>query len=66
MSYENSTTIYEAINELCRQEKVEATNDSVQRNFVFELVNQFPLLLLEYVSEQNEMEITATSTVVFS
>ena len=66
MSHENPTTIYEAINDLCRQEKVEATNDSVQRDFVFELVTQYPLLLLEYLAEQAEMEITATSTVVFS
>ncbi len=35
-------------------------------DFLYELVNQYPLLLLEYVSEQAEMEITATSTVVFS
>ena len=66
MSHENPTTIYEAINELCRQERVEATSESMQRDFVFELVTQYPLLLLEYVSEQAEMEITATSTVVFS
>ena len=66
MSHKNPTTIFEAINDLCRQEKVEATNDIVQRDFVFELVHQYPLLLLEYISKQVEMEITATSTVVFS
>ena len=60
------TNIQEAIDDLVGQETVEATNESIQHDFVYELVNQFPLLLLEYVSEQAEMEITATSTVRFS
>ena len=60
------TNIPEAVTNLCQQQNVEATNSSVQLDFVYELVNQFPLLMLEYVAEQAEMEITATSTVVFS
>ncbi len=60
------TNIPEAVNDLCHQLNVEATNATVQMDFIYELVHQFPLLLLEYVSKQAEMEITATSTVVFS
>ncbi len=60
------TTIHEAVHDLCQQQNVEATNPSVQIDFVYELVNQYPLLLLEYLAGQNEMEITATSTVRFS
>ena len=56
----------EAVDDLCHQANVEATHASIQMDFVYELVNQFPLLLLEYLAEQNQMEITATSTVVFS
>ena len=59
------TNIHEAINDLCQQANVEATNAAIQSDFVYELVSQYPLLLLEYVSEQAEMEITATSTVRF-
>ena len=60
------TNIPEAVNDLCQQQNVEATNSSVQMDFVYELVNQFPLLLLEYISDEAEMEVTATSTVRFS
>ena len=59
------TTIREAIDDLIGQEIFDVT-DIIQHDFLYELVNQYPLLLLEYVSEQTEMEITATSTVVFS
>jgi len=60
------TNIHEAINDLCHQANVEATNPTVQLDFVYELVKQYPLLLLQYVAEQSPMEITATSTVRFS
>ena len=56
----------EAVTALCHEANVEATNVNMQLDFIYELVNQFPLFLLEYVAKQNEMEITATSTVVFS
>ncbi len=59
------TNIHEAIDDLVGQEGVEATNESIQHDFLYELVNQFPLLVLEYVSQQAEMTITAESTVRF-
>ena len=60
------TNLPEAVTDLCGQQNVEATNASIQMDFVYELVKQYPLLLLEYVSDKAEMEITATSTVRFS
>ncbi len=66
MMDDQPTNIHEAIDDLVGQEKVEATNESVQHDFLYELVNQFPLLVLEYVAAQAEMEVTATSTVRFS
>ncbi len=60
------TNLPEAVDDLCGQQNVEATHASIQMNFVYELVRQFPLLLLEYVAAQTEMEITAKSTVRFS
>ena len=60
------TNLPEAVDDLCGQQTIEATNRNVQMDFIFELVDQYPLLLLEYVAEQAEMEITAKSTVVFS
>ena len=60
------TNLPEAVNNLCGQQNVEATNANVQMDFVYELVNQYPHLLLEYMSEKCEMEITATTTVRYS
>ena len=55
-----------AVTELGRTEHFSVVDPTLLMDFMFELVNQYPLLLLEYLAEQNEMEITATSTVVFS
>jgi hypothetical protein len=60
------TNLGEAVEDLCGQQNVEATHASIQMDFVYELVKQYPLLLLEYVAEQNEMTITAESSVRFS
>jgi hypothetical protein len=57
------TNLPEAVTDLCGQKGVEATHASIQMDFVYELVNQFPYLLLEYVSEQNEMIITAETSI---
>ena len=59
------TNIPEAIDELVGQANVEASNESVQHDFVYELVNQYPMLLLEYISQQTDLAITAESTVRF-
>ncbi len=54
-----------AVTELGRTEHFARVESALLMDFVYELVNQYPLLLLEYVSKQAEMEITATSTVRF-
>ena len=59
------TNIPEAVEALCQQVGVDATNANMQMDFIYELVNQFPLLLLAYVAEKAEYEITATNTVRF-
>ena len=59
------TNLPEAVEDLCGQQNVEATHASIQMDFVYELVTQFPLLLLEYIAERTEMMITAESTVRF-
>ena len=60
------TNIPAAVNDLCGQQNVEATNAQIQMDFVYELVNQYPLLLLGYISEQTDMTITAESTQRFA
>ena len=52
----------QAVIDLSGQEHFAHTPDSLLMDFVFELVNQYPLHLLAYISEQRDMSITAEST----
>ncbi len=52
----------QAVIELSGQEHFAHVPDSLLMDFMFELVNQYPLHLLAYISEQRNMSITAEST----
>ena len=50
-----------AVTELGRTEHFSVVDPTLLMDFMFELVNQYPLLLLAYISEQRDMSITAES-----
>jgi len=62
MTTHDPTSIPEAVTDLSRQEHFSAGDSNLMMDFVYELVNQYPFLLLAYVSEQRQMTITAEST----